>query len=83
MRVECAWCGKDLGEKCPACGSDRIIFCEADREHAHCLECDGIFAVGAGGVSSTICEDCRQTPNLRGRLTEGEIVERAAARGSR
>ncbi len=83
MRVECAWCRKDLGEKCPACGSDQILVCDADREHAHCQECDAIFPIGAGGVSSTICGDCRQTPNLRGRLTEGDIVARATARGSR
>jgi hypothetical protein len=84
MRVYCAWCGKDAGEKCPACGSENIIFCEADREHAQCLECSGIFAVGAGQPSATICEDCRSTIRISPRrLTCEDIVARAMRRGSR
>lgn len=81
MRVECAWCKKDLGEKCPACGSDLVIYAEADREHAQCMECGGMFAAGAGQVSSTICEDCRSTIHISPRrLTEQDIVDRAARR---
>jgi ribosomal protein S27E len=83
MRIYCAWCKKDLGDKCPACGSEDIIFCEADREHAQCLSCSGIFAIGAGAPTATICEDCRSTvrTEIGRRLTEQDIVDRAARPG--
>ncbi|MHB8613970.1 MAG: hypothetical protein ACYDAL_16335 [Candidatus Dormibacteraceae bacterium] len=81
MRVECAWCKKDLGEKCPNCSSRNYLYAVADRWHAECLDCGKIFALGVGAVSSTICETCRPkvVPILRERLTEDEIVLVASA----
>ena len=85
MRIECAWCKKDLGEKCPNCGSEALIYAESDHKHVECLTCHQIFILGEGGLSSTICNTCKPVAlrNLRGRLTEDQIVERAARRGSR
>ncbi|HLZ52083.1 MAG TPA: hypothetical protein VKP61_15155 [Candidatus Acidoferrum sp.] len=85
MRIECAWCRRDLGEKCPNCGSENLIYAESDHKHVECTKCHEIFALGEGGITSTICGDCRPAlvVNLRHRLTESEIVDRATRRGSR
>jgi ribosomal protein S27AE len=83
MRVECAWCKNRLGEKCPNCGSVEL---RDGQDRIVCLDCGFYFPKDEGGVSSGICRRCKEkfeTPNLPGRLTEGDIVDRATRRGSR
>jgi hypothetical protein len=80
MRIECAWCKTELGEKCPNCGS-RAISCTGISGRI-CGECHLQFDEGEGGVSSTICRNCVPA-NLPARLTEEEIVARAVKRGGR
>jgi hypothetical protein len=79
MRVECAWCKKDLGEKCPNCGCGSFLFKDREVKTAECLNCDQIFQIGQASASSTICPECRAKNflNLPGRLTVEDVLDRA------
>ena len=87
MKIVCAWCQADLGEKCPECSSTNVSETVLSRDAARilgfatrsCGDCGLVFVQGEGGVSSTVCGNCRKEkfPNLPARLTADEIVERA------
>lgn len=64
----CSWCNKELGEKCPVCGSpavalewpalpDRdvgIFVCAGDNPKC----ANKLFERGLGGTTDGICEEC-------------------------
>ncbi len=86
MKIECAWCERNLGEKCPACGSHNVRQRTGGKSfftHFACDDCDERFLAGEGGVSSTVCDDCREKEfrNLPGRLSAEEIIARAEKAG--
>jgi hypothetical protein len=81
MKIECSWCRAEFGEKCSGCGSARIV--SAGEREWVCQECGLVFEEGQGGISSTICPECRaKIKGLPPRLTEEDLVERAARRAN-
>lgn len=89
MRIECAWCKAEVGEKCPNCGWPAAGLVEPENppgpeNHFVCHHCAHVFLPGDGGTSATICDPCRVGVGISSRrLTEQDIVDRAARRGSR
>jgi hypothetical protein len=60
MTIACAWCKREMGEKCPDCGVTtrllaqlvRIAFCEN-------ASCDTWFFLRErGGRTDSICDEC-------------------------
>lgn len=81
-------CKKDLGEKCPRCGSTDVTlrpYGVGFHSHYACAACDDRFLPGEGGLSSGLCEPCaeRELRHLRGRLTAEDIIANAMRKGSR
>jgi hypothetical protein len=63
MTRVCSWCGKYLGEKCPECSSIDIGLVYGDAlagfpVTSQCRGCGHEFHAGAGGTTSTACDDC-------------------------
>lgn len=57
MTRVCAWCNKQLAPICPYCLSENVTISEA--RLASCGDCDYIFPTGDRGITSGICDPCR------------------------
>jgi len=83
MKIECAWCKAEVGEKCPNCGFPTAGLVDPrkieDRENQFvCHHCGHTFTRGEGGTSSTICLPCTDGIGVTGRpMTERDLVEDA------
>ena len=62
MKVECAWCGKHLGEKCPyrSHPDNAEPTVNVTGSTFACGVCRKFFEASAGGVSHGICAECKQ-----------------------
>ena len=60
MTRRCAWCGANLGEKCPRCGSVHVSdISQQDAAGKFLCSCGHEFERGEGGTTHGICGDCR------------------------
>jgi len=68
MTRRCAWCRKQMGEKCPKCGSDRCAEIAKVRGKTPvygCDECRFVFREGQGGITHGMCDSCMREAKAR------------------
>jgi hypothetical protein len=59
MTISCAWCKKEMGEKCPGCGKPASRMWPFHIFKCRSIDCYMLFfRPGGGGGSDTICEPC-------------------------
>lgn len=58
MKILCAWCGLEMGEKCPTCGGPPVETVGAGPWFS-CIS-SHMWMRGQGGVTDSICSDCRE-----------------------
>lgn len=56
MIVECTTCKREIGERCPQCGSQNVSKFQSGERF--CNGCTLEFHVGDGGVTGMVCQEC-------------------------